>query len=256
MLIMNSAKMIYVHLQKCGGTSVELSFEPHCRWNDVLLGSSALGESIQWQYHAKYGLNKHSSAVEIRRVVGDELWSQYFSWCTVRSPFSRIASLYSYAKSLVFSHAAEAGLRLDAPLESQRQWADSRDYPKHEPWTFPAVKAFMLTCSHSQPFSAFLRSGYLQGEDAYLPQWWGVQSHNGQETAVTEVVRLEDLATAWPRLCEKVALPGVPLRHANATGRQFSVRAKVLFKLPEDVAFIRDRFSEDFEHFGYPDQPT
>jgi len=256
-LIMNSRKMIYVHLQKCGGTAIERSLDAYCRWNDILIGSSPLGEMMQWQYYEKHGLHKHSSAIEIQQVIGKDVWSEYYSWCTVRNPFSRIVSLYGYAASMVFLHATEVGFPISASFEVQRQWAQSREYPRSEPWSFPAVKALLLTRSEPQPFSAFLRSAHLQADDAFAPQWWGVQSKDGSEMALNEFVRLEELGTRWPSLCERFGLLGVPLQrqYANATSRQFRVDLKTFFKAPEDVTLIRERFADDFEKFGYaPDQ--
>ena len=251
MLIMNSRKMIYVHLQKCGGTSVELSLEAQCCWNDILLGSSQLGEMMQWHYFNKYGLHKHSAASEILQAIGQDTWSEYYSWCTVRNPYSRITSLYSYAAYLVYKHAADVRFPIEAPLDVQRQWAAADHYPRSEPWSFPAVKALLLTRSHPQPYSAYLRSAYLEGEDGCSPQWWGVQSRDGTSMAVSEFVKLEDLPKRWPELCERLRLAGTRLQLANATPRQFRIGAKKFFRAPEDVAFVNERYAEDFERFGY-----
>jgi hypothetical protein len=43
-------QLIYVHLSKCGGTSIENRLYEHSRWNDVSIGGSIIGELIQAEY--------------------------------------------------------------------------------------------------------------------------------------------------------------------------------------------------------------
>ncbi|MEO1622227.1 MAG: hypothetical protein AAFU53_14500, partial [Cyanobacteria bacterium J06632_3] len=68
--ISRDKQTIFVHLHKCGGTSIELALDSQMAWDDVLLGSSKYGERMQNLYQSRFGLYKHSSAGEIRAVVG------------------------------------------------------------------------------------------------------------------------------------------------------------------------------------------
>src|ERR671918_1169665 len=61
-IVCRSRKFIFVHLHKCGGTSVEQAFAPHARWNDLVIGSTFWGELLQPLYKRRYGLTKHSRA--------------------------------------------------------------------------------------------------------------------------------------------------------------------------------------------------
>ena len=251
MLVMNSRKMIFVHLQKCGGTSVEVSFYEHCRWNDLLIGSSSLGELMQWEYFAKFALHKHSAAKEIERVIGSDNWVGYYSWATVRNPFSRVASLYGYVSCIVATGAPEVGYPLDGSPAEQSAWARRDKYPHNEPWSFPAVKAFLLSRDDPQPFSAFLRNENLYEDAAFSPQWWGIQNENGNDFAVSCFVKLEELPAQWPGICRELHLPGIPLIYANATDRKFLTKPSKLFEHPDDVELMRTRFSADFLNLGY-----
>jgi len=254
MLIMNSRKMIYVHLQKCGGTSIERAFYEKCQWNDVLIGSSLMGEIIQWGYFGKFGLHKHSAAKVVKRVVGDAFWNDCFSWATVRNPFSRTASLYNFAATLVKRHAADVALPPDAPPATWTMWAQSQEYPTTEPWSYAAVKAFLLSRSSDQPFSAFLRNPFLAEDDAFSPQWWGVQDEDGVGVAVDQIVRLENLASSWPTICHRIGLPDLQLEWANASNPGIARPAKDLFMSADDIDFVARRFHEDFLAFGYDEK--
>lgn len=59
----------FVHINKCGGSSVEIAL----------------------------GLEKrHAPACEMRDEIGEQAWSQRFSFALVRNPFERVVSIYYY----------------------------------------------------------------------------------------------------------------------------------------------------------------
>ncbi|MEQ9314937.1 MAG: sulfotransferase family 2 domain-containing protein [Henriciella sp.] len=96
MIINNTHKFIFVHVPKSAGTSVSLALSQLSAWNDIEIGGSELGESIQFHYSRRYGLNKHSPASKIKTVVGDEVWSSYFTFAYFRNPIDRVHSLWSF----------------------------------------------------------------------------------------------------------------------------------------------------------------
>ena len=40
--------------------------------------------------------SQHSTAVQVKRVVGEELWQSYFTFCFERNPFDRLVSFYHW----------------------------------------------------------------------------------------------------------------------------------------------------------------
>jgi len=63
-------KHVFIHINKCGGTSME----------------RALGIPL---------LN-HDSAIERREVLGEQVWQQRYKFALVRNPYDRIDSLFRY----------------------------------------------------------------------------------------------------------------------------------------------------------------
>lgn len=97
MLISNSRKFIYIHLHKTAGTSIENTLESTLAWNDIILGSTKFGEGLQEIYKTKFGLHKHSSAQEVLSVVGTKICNEYFTFSTVRNPYSLAVSQYEFS---------------------------------------------------------------------------------------------------------------------------------------------------------------
>ena len=85
MIISPYKEFIFIHLEKCGGTSVETALEPYLAWHDMIIGSTNFGESIQSLYFNRFGVDKvksemlwkHSSAQEIYQFVGPDNWNDF-----------------------------------------------------------------------------------------------------------------------------------------------------------------------------------
>ena len=100
-IICRSKKFIFVHLVKCGGTSVERTFAPHARWNDLIVGSTTWGERLQPLHQRLFGLTKHSPAKKIVGAVGRDVWSDFWTVALVRHPLRIYESLYSWIGEIV-----------------------------------------------------------------------------------------------------------------------------------------------------------
>ena len=84
-MISHKHKFIFVHIPKCGGTSIESAFG--C-WK---------GKAAQKHYHVGNNSSQHHTCVEILKHFPD--CKDYFKFAFIRNPFDRLVSEYRYIKS-------------------------------------------------------------------------------------------------------------------------------------------------------------
>lgn len=109
-IISNSKQFIFVHLHKCGGTSIEAAYSKHARWNDLVIGSTPLGEQLQHIYKELHGLHKHNTARDIRDIVGPDVWANYWTVSLVRHPLRIYESFYGWISLIVERYLEKHGI--------------------------------------------------------------------------------------------------------------------------------------------------
>lgn len=246
MLISNSRKFIYIHLHKCAGTSVERALGKTIAWNDILLGGTPEGEKLQEIYKSLFGLEKHSSAAEVRAVVGREIWDACYTFATVRNPYALAVSLYTHSLKVLRRHTREASASASAAGANQTISVN----PHVWPWNYPGVRALLAVRGEQTTFAEFIRSPHLPGWAGFATMRSQLCDANGN-LLVREVFKVEDLDRAWPRIIEKTGVPPVPLERANRSAD--AERSFPDYYRPDDVDFIRAHYREDFQFFGYPE---
>ena len=247
MIISNTLKFIFVHLHKTGGSSMEQALAPHLSWNDLILGTTELGTAMNADYMNQYGLFDHSSAEDIATVCGAGLFQDYFSFALVRHPVDRAVSMYNFLFSLCtfYCNRHEVALDdlrriiLDKPeTDAARQTAlAERPFLK---WY--ATEAFLRTAT----FGDFIRSPLARADRAFMPQVQSVRSLDGK-ISLSECIKLEEITIQLPRLS---SLLGVSLDFQHANKTPFEIITKPAL-LPDDIAFLKTEYSEDFLAFDY-----
>lgn len=95
-MISDKLELIFIHIPKCGGTSIESIF-----WSKEERVESNLWMGFIDKYHNKFqtGGLQHLKATQIRLSVGDEKFNAYLKFSVVRNPYDRAVSQYIYMQS-------------------------------------------------------------------------------------------------------------------------------------------------------------
>ncbi|MGV6849294.1 MAG: sulfotransferase family 2 domain-containing protein [Marinibacterium sp.] len=223
MIVNHSYGFIFIHTPKAAGTSVTSKLSAFTRYCDQEIGGTNDGQSVARYYAKRFGLRKHSPAREVRRIVGDDTWTRYFTFGFVRNPYARLVSAYGFL----------------------RQWPGCPDRVRQILDKFDNVEKF-------------LDSGYWSAEagpdNIFLPQTFWL---NGSDDATGNLVdfvgrteRLErDLGAILARIDgtqEESGSLDVPTLNRSKTPETADLWT------PARRARVEDRYGADFAAF-YPD---
>jgi len=238
MIICHSRRFIFIHIQKAGGTSIELALDPFLSWSDLILGSSGFGERIDAHYRSRFGLGKHSSVADIERVCGEAILRDYYVFATVRDPLDRLCSLYNYVGSKVYDWAERERIPLGEAAAHMTKEALTRT---------PALKwAASRAFIEAATFSRFIRHERLSVAPGFRGQAERLRSQK-DGTIRAEFFRLED-AEAWhPQMQEILGLE-FTIPHANRSRLRLMRQDEVS---AEDRRYVEARFRDDYGALGY-----
>ena len=236
MIYSRSLNLVFIHIHKTGGTSMEIALDPHLAWDDLVLGSTPLGEAMNDHYRRRHGLHKHSSIQDVQNFCGADLVNRSYCFAMVRHPVHRICSLYNFVGSIVMDWVVGYGVSLETVRADIGRFIEI-----YSPLSWPASLAFIQ--SHS--FVEFLTRPELAGDEGFLPQVSRL-SLEGKGLAC-EPLKLEEMSRWLPGLSARL---GVELKvaHENASGRHF-ISAETISNEAREK--IRSMFSADFAAFGY-----
>ena len=130
MLISDSKKFVFFHIQKTGGSSLSLSLQNYCnvkqytnyeelRYND--------GKVKGWQQ------TLHQNLIQHHPVSTFDYPTNYFSFAFVRNPYTRFASYYNAMKEY-FPSLLELANRDPLPTQSSYLDKDISHIARYEDW--------------------------------------------------------------------------------------------------------------------------
>ena len=97
MIISHKHKFIFIHTNKCAGTSLEVSLASICGPDDII-GPVTL-ENLPADYKHPYNYDEEKfydtmSAKEIYNKISTDWWNEYFKFSAVRNPWDRMTSAW------------------------------------------------------------------------------------------------------------------------------------------------------------------
>ena len=228
MIISNSHKFIFIHILKTAGTSITYAMDDFFQWNDLVLGSTKFGEAIQNYYRARYNLFKHSTAIETREQVGDDIWNDYFTFTFVRHPYSRALSFYSYIQRMVQTRGITKN-----DLNTLRNM--QQDPVTHWPW--PAILHYL----ESDNFTEFIQKTNIRPQTEWILD-------EDENIIVDFIGTVENINKDITIVAEKIDLDLPPLELYNQSG---SETIDLSFMDENDYHYLFREFRKDFEILNY-----
>lgn len=245
MIVSASREFIFIHLEKCGGTSVETALEPYLEWSDIMLGSTDFGEAYQQLLHNRFGVEnvrknmlwKHSNAHDIYAFVGPEIWNSFTKISIVREPTDLIKSLYFFSQTAVQYHIGRIN------RQTWKEMLRTNSFPDQWPYTEHFVHAYAKSEIDGSGIDGFVKD-ILSGDYEFVrPQYERIQVNGAKDLDV--VVDLCYLNNEWKNILDACKIEdAVPLSHLNSSERD------PIELSPKSLKIIKKHFAIDYQQLS------
>ncbi|QEY31808.1 hypothetical protein EVJ50_05685 [Synechococcus sp. RSCCF101] len=238
MIICNSREYIFIHLHKTGGSSLEIAVEPTLKWNDLLLGSTPIGEELDKYYLKKFKLHKHSSLSEVLATCENPNFHNYRYLSIVRHPLERALSLFRFISGIIDKYSINTGLTL--PELSQ-----DYDNSKHLFWPlqWPAGEAYIKATGD---LNEFFKQDALKRERAMKTQYSQLALGSNLPEQL-RIIKLEELASCKNVISDYTGKTlAIPHENKSSPGK-----ACIESLSEHSLGHLREIFAEDYLAFNY-----
>jgi hypothetical protein len=221
----DSLKTIFIHIPKCGGTSLENILFEYAERSPANFWMGGINK-FQNRYFNEFSrivfrnkkpiINKyqtgglqHLTALQMRHALGRENFESYYRFAVVRHPLKRCLSQYHY-------------------IQKRRDLMN---------W---------IGMNSQDSFQVYLKKTYSRAHVQWQPQISFVNDYLGGRL-VHDVIKLEELDVDMPKVFDRIGILPRDIPHLNK-----SAPSKKKYKFSTDEkAIVWELYKEDFEVFGY-----
>lgn len=227
---------IFIHLEKCGGTTVEVSLWPYLDKHDIVFGSSSdfgilLDDFYGLELYNNYKLAKHSYVDEVKAKVPQ--YNRMYKFSTVRNPIDMMVSYYFYSKRIVNQYAAHF------QIEDILEYTKGQIYPESwagQEWLWSYTESVRENGGFDYFISYIFDNAYSFGK----PQCQKLDES-------VEAFNIKTLHKFWPEILEKCNLDTtIPLLNAKNTSPRDPLKISTKTKNK-----IKKHFADDYEDYGH-----
>ena len=236
MIISKSKNFIYIHLDKCGGTSIETALEPFLSWSDIIIGSSPFGEKMYLAYQEKNNsLRKHSNFLEIKNFIGED-WNSMYKFATVRDPEKIMISLYFYVKDMVDYHIDARSLKDITNVSGSTKNKKELYFLNNTAFTSdPHFYCFIESSIDKTYIDGFIKKMILNGDSSCQTQISRVDS-------TVELYDLDTINANWKDILKKINInKDIELKQLNKSHKPSNI-----FLKKETIDLIKNHFYDDY----------
>lgn len=218
MFISHRYKIIFIHIQKAGGSSIQRLFE---QLDSELVTQIAIDPAKNRP--------KHCFATDISEVIGDQMFNEYTTFSVVRNPFDRLVSWYWMLKLRSFEEEnpdviETAGDKVNfALIDALNEHAS----------TFEEF----VSLSEDHLCSLFKRFFFNQLD--YLSE--------DNNVIVDHVLKFESLNDDFAKFAKQQGITNT-LSHINKTPRKADYHS---YYSDASQQIVAERFQRDLDYFNY-----
>lgn len=218
MLSLNK-KFLFIHIPKTGGNSIASILWKYSE--DIIINHDhAVFEEIPDYFeliNPDYpSLKKHSTLMDYRKVIGDQVFKRLYKFACVRNPWERMISLYFYKSGK----------------------GRFNDWSRTD---------FIELAKRSRPAMKYLTTKGGGRLAKVLPRQQRWKRIFGIQPEVDFIIRFENLQSDFDKLCENIGISKVMLPHKNKSQRKNYVN----YYDDELIEIVKELFIDDIQEFGY-----